>query len=682
MPTQLLPDAVGPQQLGEWNYAVDVTDQYRVVGTPEAFDVSTFDVGFVSVYDASNQLVASIPNPEPEENDEFGGAVAISGDLVAVAAEFDDVGPFASSGTVYVFDLAGPTPTLPILTLTNPNPGPFDRFGSALGFEGETLVVGAMTSDGAATDTGNVFVFDMGSTTPTVPQWVIPNPEPGAQDWFGYSVDIDNQRVVVGALLDDLGSTSDAGSAHVFDLSSATPTEPLIRLDHPGTSRQFAGAVAISGDRVLVGSRLDFSGATTSGAVHLYDLGSATPQTAQLTIGNPQPGLGDQFGHALDLDGQYAVVGSWLDSPGGLNAAGSAYVFDLDSATPTDPFADLEEPLPQAVDEFGYSVAINQNTVLATSRFDRVGSGDAYLFDLSSATPEATVAVLANVTPAADDRFGFDLDVDRNLMAVAAPLEDEAGVDAGVVYVYDLSSGQPELSMKLFSPNPTAGDVFGSSVAVSGNRIVVGADQDDTGATNAGRVYVFDLGVLDPLQPVFTIDNPSPETDDQFGDTVALQGDQLIVGAPTDDSQDIDAGAVFVFDLGSQTPATPTLELHHPDAVTSTAFGTSLAIDDQIVVVGAPIGGNAYAFDLTAATPEVPIATFDDPGGTGVANFGYAVATDQRRVLVGAPTEDDSRGAAYVFDLDATETTMSILASPSPMVDDLFGFAVALDGDQ
>ena len=683
-PFQLLPDGFGPQQTGEWTLAASA--DYRVIGVPQANGGGTFDTGFAAVYDSANNLITSIPNPDPGANDEFGKAVGVSGSLLAVSAQFNDVAGIQSAGSVYIFDVASPTPAVPILTIDNPNPIEFEGFGNALGIDGNTLVVGAMRSDGVASDEGSVMVFDLASSTPSVPQVSIPNPAPATNDWFGWSVAVEGQSVVVGSLLDD-ATAADSGSAHVFDLSSATPTVPLLTLDHPQPSQahQFSGALAISNGLVLVGSRLDsVDGISRAGAVHLYDLNGSTPQTVSLTIENPHPREGVQFGYALDLDGQKAVIGAWLDTPAAVPTAGSAYVYDLSSATPTEPAVTLLEPSPQPIEEFGYSVAINGDTVVATSRFDNVSTDYAFVYDLASATPESSIQTLENAIPGSQDRFGFAVSVDRNLMAVGAPLEDDAVLDGGAVYVYDLSTGSPVFVTRLFSPSPASADQFGVSVSVSGSRIAVGATRDDTGAANSGSVFVFDMASGTPDVPVFSIHNPTAAIDDAFGNAVDLDGDDLAVAAAADDIAAEDSGSVYLFDLSSATPTAPWLQMQHPGSLQNARFGSSLAVDEKRLVVGASNVEGAFVYDLLSATPQVPWVALLDPTPSSVGAFGFDVALDGDRVIVGAPVDDGRFGAAYVYDLAAATPEVAVfeLDRAGPNVDDLFGFDVAVSGDQ
>ena len=98
------------------------------------------------------------------------------------------------------------------------------------------------------------------------------------------------------------------------------------------------------------------------------------------------------------------------------------------------------------------------------------------------------------------------------------------------------------------NPTPAAGDNFGSSVAISGSTIVVGAWLDDTGALNAGSAYVFDAVSGNLL---WTLNNPTPDVNEYFGYSVAISGNTIVVGAQYDGTGANDAGSAYVFDAAS-----------------------------------------------------------------------------------------------------------------------------------
>ena len=93
------------------------------------------------------------------------------------------------------------------------------------------------------------------------------------------------------------------------------------------------------------------------------------------------------------------------------------------------------------------------------------------------------------------------------------------------------------------NPGPAQYDNFGSSVAISGTRVVVGAPSDDTGAFDAGSAYVYDLSSGTPTMPVATLNKPVPAVQDYFGSSVAISDKRVVVGAPADDTGGSDAGS-------------------------------------------------------------------------------------------------------------------------------------------
>src|SRR5262249_44921930 len=143
----------------------------------------------------------------------------------------------------------------------------------------------------------------------------------------------------------------------------------------------------------------------------------------------------------------------------------------------------------------------------------------------------ALLSTMDNPCRAALDSFGVAVAVSGNTVVVGSYLDDTGANDSGQVYVFNASSGA--LLTTLNNPSPGTDDYFGYSVAVSGNTVVVGAYQDDTGATDSGQAYVFNAvtGAL-----VATLNNPSPATGDFFGYSVAISGNLVVIGAYSDNT--------------------------------------------------------------------------------------------------------------------------------------------------
>ncbi len=433
-------------------------------------------------------------------------------------------------------------PVDPVQVLKNVDPEPdadapdFDNFGTSVAVAGSTIVVGASIDSVEGGGSGRVYVYDLGNATPGVPVQVLKNvdPEPDADapfgDWFGVSVAVTGSTVVVGANNDDVEGAN-AGRVYVYDLAGATPGVPVQVLKNADPELDadaaagdlFGTSVAVAGSRIIVGASGDSVEGSNAGRVYVYDLASATPGVPVQVLKNADPELdadaaaGDLFGESVALAGSMVVVGASGDSVEGSNA-GRVYVYDLASATPgvpvqvlknTDPELDADDP---AGDRFGTAVAIAGTTVIVGASGDGVEAGDAgrvYVYDLASATPGVPVQVLKNADPELDaddpvgDLFGASVAVTGNTVIVGASNDDVEGSNAGRVYIYDLASatpGVPEQVVKnvdaeLDADNP-AGDLFGTSVAVAGSTVVVGARSDSVEGFNTGRAYVYGSSLL------------------------------------------------------------------------------------------------------------------------------------------------------------------------------------------
>jgi FG-GAP repeat len=689
---------VGAQQ----GFSVAVDGNIAVVGAP-LDSVGARTAGTVKVYDASTgALLHTLVNPNPSAGEFFGWAVAISGNRIVVGANWDKGGTNvmgSAVGGAYIYELTGSVLTLPTITLTNPSPASTDLFGHAVAISGTRVVIGTPGDDTDGTDSGIAYVYDLASSTPSVPQFVFNNPSPATNEGFGVAVAISGTRVVVATPWDGTGATF-AGSAYVFDLTSATPAVPVITLNNPSPAAndQFGYSVAISGTRLVVGANQDDTGATDAGSAYVYDLASATPDVPVVTLNNPSPATGDNFGLSVAISGTRVAVGAVYDDTGTTNA-GSAYVYELAGATPTVPVAILNNPSPAVGDYFGNAVSISGTRIAVGAPYDDIGATDAgiaYIYNLAGATPAVPAAILARPSPAFADYFGRAVAISGTRVVVGADGDDTGATEAGRVYVYNLANATPRLPIAVLNnPSPAIGDFFGWSVAISGTRVVVGAYGDDTGATNAGIAYVYDLASATPTIPLLVLTNPSPAVSDQFSYSVGISGTRVVVGALFDDTGANNAGSAYVYDLASVRPAVPIATLNNPTPAANDRFGSAVAISGTRVVIGAyqddsvsPDAGSAYVYDLASASPNVPVVTLGNPAHfatTDTDYFGYSVAISDARVVVGAYRgwiRGLDAGSAYVYDLTSTTPAVPVatLNNPNPTDFEYFGWAVSISG--
>ncbi len=656
-----------PSATDQFGFAVAASGQFVAVAAPLE-DQSAVNSGTVYVYDMGSatpaQPVLTIHNPSPVAADQFGYAIALDGSHLLVGVPQKDIGA-TNAGSVELFNLAGANPAVPVASLPNPHPASADNFGNAVAIHGSRFVVGAALDDATATNSGRAYVYDFSGGYPATFSLVLENPTPAPDDQFGYAVTLHGAKVVVGTPYDDTGAV-DSGRAYVYDLNSATPAQPAVTLARtvPAVGDRLSLSLAIHGNRVVAGVPYDDTGAPNTGSLAVFDLGGVSPGVPVAYLRSPSPSSGDLFGSAIAISGTRMVVGARLEDTGATNA-GSAFVYELAGPSPATPSLILRNPNPSNGDEFGHATAISGSRVAVSAPYANPGdindAGTVYVYDLQSATPHLPVLVLNNPEPAGSDQFGSALALSGDRLAVGVRLDDALAANSGSAYVYDLASATPGTPwLTLRNPTPAISDFFGRSVALHQNVLVIGASADDTGATDAGSAYVYDLTSADPGTPVLTLNNPAPAAGDQFGFSVAVSGPIIVVGANTDDVGAADAGSVYVYDLTKPDPSLPAWTLPNPQPGANDQFGVAVAIEDRRVAVGAHLddlsgitdAGSVHVFDLESATPTVPELLLAAPGAEPGGQFGIALAISGERIVTGAAGADMvamDKGAAYVF---------------------------------
>jgi hypothetical protein len=267
---------------------------------------------------------------------------------------------------------------------------------------------------------------------------------------------------------------------------------------------------------------------------------------------------------------------------------------------PGDLLQTFQKPTPAAGNDFGCSVAAVGNNVLIGAFRDDAGASDAgaaYLFDGSTG---ALLRTFLNPTPATDDWFGYSVAAVGNNVLLGAPYDDTGATDAGAAYLFDGSTGN--LLRTFQKPTPAKSAGFGCSVALVGDNVLVGAYGADAGATDAGAAYLFDGSTGNLLR---TFQKPTPAAYDWFGCSVAAVGNNVLVAAPWDDAGATDAPAAYLFD-GSTGALLWTFQ--NPTPAAGDLFGCSVAAVGNNVLIGAPWDDagatNAGAVYLFEGVPE------------------------------------------------------------------------------
>jgi FG-GAP repeat len=435
----------------------------------------------------------------------------------------------------------------------------------------------------------------------------------------------------------------------------------------------FGISVSRSGDTIVVGSPIEQSACTGvncnpftsgtitgSGAAYVY-LRSGNSWTRQAYLKASNTDMGDQFGAAVAISGDTIVVaapfeassattidGNQLDNS--ASGSGAAYVFVRTSGAWSQQ-AYLKASNAQAGDGFGHSVAISGDTILIGAwaedssaigvngnQFDNtaVGAGAAYVFRRSGSTWVQEAYLKASNT-GSQDLFGYAVAIDQDTVVVGAAEEDSSantvngnGLDnslsnAGAAYVYERSANQWTFAAYLKPPNPDSDDLFGASVGVSGDTIVVGAPYEASNASGvngnpndnsfgfSGAAYVFTGNGSTWSQQAY-LKASNPDAFDSFGWSVAISQGRVVVGAKYEHStatgidgnqlnnsgNEVGAAYDFVLEGGlwSQRHYLKPLNTFGP-----VHFGIVSSVDADSAVIGTQGGNVAYAFDLdTLAT--------------------------------------------------------------------------------
>lgn len=429
-----------------------------------------------------------------ETEDRLGYSVDISGDYAIIGAYADDFGVLnPNMGSAYIFEKTGIDNWTFVQKINNSDQDDYDRFGWSVALNGNFAVVGAYAEDHDANDenalasAGSVYVFERGVDGVWTQMQKLVASDRTADDEFGWSVDIYDSTIVVGAHHeghDAMGMAYEyhAGSIYVFDLS------PI-----DGTWSQT--------QKIVCSDRADD---------HVYPDGRPDPTDEDLS---------DLFGGSVAISGDYIVAGAHNHDygPGGV---GTGYLWN---------------------------------------------QGAAYIFERSGGVWTEATKIQSSIRKAWD-RFGYAVDIDSNIVVVGVYSEDESEfeaaslMNAGAAYIFerDLAGNWLQIQ-KLDASDRSTGDHFGRDVAIAGDYLIVGAEQEDIDEggedtlSNAGAAYIFlkdGGGVWSEIQKIAPSDRSNS---DLFGEAVSISEHTAFAGSWQQDYDSLgmdyieDAGAGYFF---------------------------------------------------------------------------------------------------------------------------------------
>ncbi len=415
-----------------------------------------------------------------------------------------------------------------------------DDIGSDVAVKGTHVLVGARYDDnGGKADAGSALLFD--AVTGNFVRPLLPGATALVSGECGTSVDVDGGLAVMGAP-SYAGGIAKLGTAWVHDVATGSVLFEL-QPANPGPATGFGRSVAISGDKILVGTPNDFPG-----SVWVFDA-TTGQELYKFYDETLPPTMSDHLGWSVDVDGDVAIAGGPRDSQAGQPLAGIARLFDV---TTGQELHRLFEPTPVSGGRFGTRVAIDGDRALVTS------NSTVYLFDV--VTGQVVQSFSSPTVTPFHFSDGIALDGDRVVVG-----QDRYGVAPGTVWVFDAVTGA--LERELHAPVPSATDGFGREVDLDGSLLAITAGDPVFFPGEIGRVYLVDLD-SDGFEPV--------------GEGLAG-----VAGVPAlDGSGDLSPGGAFTATVSDAAPSAATYLILGFDELSANFMGGVLVPSPDVIKFG------------------------------------------------------------------------------------------------
>ena len=360
----------------------------------------------------------------------------------------------------------------------------------------------------------------------------------------------------------------------------------------------FGGAVAISGDTMVVGADGDND---YKGSAYIYERNTSGEWLLTKKIMASNETDYAFYGFSVAISGDTVVIGA-IDGEGNEMFSGSAYIYERNSGGSNN-WGEVKEIIASdgvTNDGFGGSVAISGDTVVVGARSDDGDNafvlGSAYIYERNSGGSNnwGEVKKILASDGEAFDWFGEFVTILESTVVIGAP-------GGGSAYIFERNNGGSNNWGEVKKIQPFNGeefDGFGVSVAISGNTLVVGADGDDDNGHNSGAAYIFERnnGGNNNWGQIKKIIASDGEDSDFFSRrSIAISGDTVIVGAYADDDKGENSGSAYIFernDGGNNNWGEVKKLLAFNGGIVDDWFGFSVAVSEDTVVIGAPNNDN------------------------------------------------------------------------------------------
>jgi len=574
-----------------------------------------------------------IQSSDIQPNDYFGNSVAIDNDVIVVGAYGEDTGE-SGAGAAYIFRYNG-IEWIEEQKIQASDKEANDKFSKeAVSIENDTIIIGAYEKDSY---TGAVYIFRYDGSS-----WIeikkMQSSDIQLNDYFGYSVLIKNNIMVIGAEYEDVDNL---GAAYIYDLKKYSIPENY-PVEYNKTAEQWqlyegtkptAYCFRELGDVVIQNGLVPIQFYNKDKKRHLY------PNESYYTLGGDNAVMSRYLVGTQVDENNFLLKNEYIYNTSnnalGVDGAGG-YVFgkmqggDLDGG-----------------DNFGISTAIDNDMIVVGAYNEDTGGsavGAVYIFRYNGSSWIEEQKLQAS-DKEANDKFGYAISIDNDVIAVGAYKESTGETEAGAAYIFkyhsDISGGIWIEEQKIQADTPIPDESLGTAIAIENNTLIVGAFGDNA-ANGAAYVFNYNGSAWEQTQRVEASDKT---TDDWFGLRVAIQGDLMVIGA----EGEVDNNKAYIFRYnGSEWIEEQKLE-------GGTKFGTAVSIYNNRVVIGAYNADTIYIYKYngTSWTEEQSITS--EVSGS---RFGRSVVIKDDKIIVGAELDSDKgvdAGAAYIFRYNGSE---------------------------
>lgn len=723
----------------EFGYSVDMHGDMIIVGAPGATNSSGVATGRAYLFRRNSggnldawEYVETFDHSSGVADSRFGSNVALN-DSFAFVCALNDTNSSGGNGQVWSIELGRSDAQPQVVRL--PKTGRNDvlkDWGVGLDYQDDVLGIGGPTSERNGTATGVAAAYPCVNGVPQATDLIVPPAEWALDNAnFGQSITYSSGQLMIG--VPNIGATQGSVLNYLEDKVTGNWlfNEAILDADDALVTL-FGWSVAIHGDLMVVGA--PYGGLSVSGHATLFRYSPTAGEWVLEHVLNPEvAAVADWSGRTVGVCELGVMVASPFLDVGAFGASDASEVggvffyqetegewqFDIRESLPivlADGKIEKPEWLAPAAPSFGYAIAASEEfMIVGDDRGDDAGKVHLYYLDKSNAWTPIESHGLVNPSLANGSRFGLSIAMDSNVAVIGAPQLNNEG--NGVISVFEEVGFEWSLIHDLTVGSSSR---LGMSVAtaVLGDLAFVAAG--DPSAGSSGLVHVWRINLKTGNRTLEgTLQDPSMDIDDlKFGHSLDMDVDAsgsvvLAVGNTEWSSSEL-TGSVEIFRRDGESNTWSHEEtikpgIQFPDNWNSYSFGFDVAIDDGMLVVGAPqaswysnygilsqLAGDAFLFE---ATPSSGPATWtldsflNTPTGRGGDIFGYSVgiSAEHQQVFVGAPYADymgrnTGLVAVYEYNPDAPWNELDwevskLLLSNDFLEDDDLGLDMAVAGD-